>query len=153
MAHQLQSCVLLFHHHVEQNDRDTVVLGQHQTRLLRRIGMQKLEPTIVEDYIRKRDARHLMHFFLIIDDQNLPRGNRLGRHSISFRSEQEVIQHHAPRRSPVAGMTGGATSPSSRSCGLRGKRRMKVVPTPSWLSTLICPCSGPVTRLWMMFSP
>jgi hypothetical protein len=71
-AHQLQAGVVGFHHHVEQDERDIVVLLQHALGFGAAVRRQEREIAIAKAQPAQDHHGDTMDRRLVVDDQQLP---------------------------------------------------------------------------------
>ena len=97
--------------------------------------MHEFEWLAVHVHVAKREARGLVHFFVVVDHDDAPAGQRAVAAVLRFLGEADPLVFHPRVSSPAAGATTGNST-------------MKLAPGPAPSSNSMLPPSRPCTRLY-----
>ncbi|MNS94194.1 hypothetical protein D3C72_1284050 [compost metagenome] len=79
VAHQVQARVILFHHHVEQDDGDVVFMPEQFARLTGRIRMHEFQRAVLHFQVAEGESGGGVDVFIVVDDHHPPDAARCGR--------------------------------------------------------------------------
>ena len=72
VAHQVQARVILFHHHVEQDDGDVVFMLEQFARLAGRIRMHEFQRAVLHFQVAQGESGGGVDVFIVVDDHHPP---------------------------------------------------------------------------------
>ena len=93
VAHQVQARVILFHHHVEQDDGDVVFMLEQFARLAGRIRMHEFQRAVLHFQVAQGESGGGVDVFIVVDDHHPPDAARCGdqRRSWLLIEEYQVV--------------------------------------------------------------